>query len=156
MSRRSRPRSAPKCVRFSRSVPSQVSDGSMSTPSSTSRRSIACSIVSLRRWRLSGSPMAAYRGLVVDVVDARPAVRPEGDEPGVLVRQHAGDEVVDLLPVRDAGEGRVLAADEDAGVQHHRHEEARLAIREPERRNRVDAVGLYLRDVLLGWQLNVH
>ena len=54
------------------------------------------------------------QGLVVDVVDARPAVRPEGDEPGVLVRQHAGDEVVDLLPVRDAGEGRVLAADEDA------------------------------------------
>ena len=50
----------------------------------------------------------------MDVEQARPAVRPEGDGPGVLVRQHADDEVVDLLPVRDAGEGRVLAADEHA------------------------------------------
>jgi serine/threonine protein kinase len=39
------------------------------------------------------------QGLVVDVVDARPAVRPEGDGPSVWVRQHAGDEVVShVLP----------------------------------------------------------
>ena len=32
------------------------------------------------------------------------------------MRQHAPDRVVNLLPVCDAGKGRVLAADKDAGV----------------------------------------
>jgi hypothetical protein len=51
--------------------------------------------------------------LVVDVEEARPLVRPEGNGPRVPMRQHTRDEVVHLLPVRDASEGRVLATDED-------------------------------------------
>ena len=48
---------------FSRSDPSHVSDRSASTPSRTIRRSIARTIVTRRRFRLSGSPMAEYSGL---------------------------------------------------------------------------------------------
>jgi hypothetical protein len=46
--------------------------------------------------------------------------------------QQALDEVVDLLPVRDAREGRVVPAHEDAGVEHDHHQEARLPLGEPE------------------------
>jgi hypothetical protein len=41
---------------------------------------------------------------------------------------------VDLLPVGDPGERRVLPADEQAGVQHHGYKEATLTIGETERR----------------------
>ena len=44
------------------------------------------------------------------------------------------DEIVDLLSVRDAGERRVLPADEDAGVPHHSDQEMGLTVREAERR----------------------
>ena len=49
------------------------------------------------------------------------------------------DEVVDLLPVGDPGERRVLPADEHAGVQHHGDEEARLAWGQPGGYERVRA-----------------
>ena len=45
----------------------------------------------------------------------------------------AVDEVVRLLPVRDAGEAAVLALEEHARMQHDGHEEPRLTLGEPER-----------------------
>ncbi len=66
--------------------------------------------------------------LVVDVEQARPPVRPESDGPRVPVRQQAREEVVHLLPVRDAGEGRVLAPDEHARVAKDEVEESVLAL----------------------------
>ena len=55
------------------------------------------------------------------------------DFAGKATADQAVDEVVRLLPVRDAGEAAVLALDEHARMQHDRHEEARLALGEPER-----------------------
>jgi hypothetical protein len=55
------------------------------------------------------------------------------------------DEVGALLAMDDAGERAVLALDEDAGVQQHVEEKARLALSEAERRDRVEALGI--RDV---------
>lgn len=43
---------------------------------------------------------------------------------------------MDLLSVRDAGERRVLAADEDAGVAHDGYQETGLTVREAEQRER--------------------
>jgi len=37
-----------------------------------------------------------------------------------------------LLAMNDAGEGRVLAQQADAGVAHHQHQESGLTLREPE------------------------
>jgi len=45
------------------------------------------------------------------------------------------------LPVRDAGERRVLPADEDAGILHHGDEETRLTVRKAEQRERSIALG---------------
>src|SRR5712691_2273596 len=69
--------------------------------------------------------------LVVNVIDASAivAARVRGGVP-------AADEVVEklprLLPVNDAGERGVLAQQAHAGVQHHGHEEPRLALSETE------------------------
>jgi len=55
------------------------------------------------------------------------------------------DEVGALLAVDDAGERAVLPLDEDARMQQHVEEKARLALSEAERRDRVEALGI--RDV---------
>ena len=68
-----------------------------------------------------------------------------------------GEKVVRLLSVGDAGERAVLPLDEHAGVQHHRDEKPRLALREPERFYRVNAVAGDLFDVpTIGWLRKVH
>ena len=43
--------------------------------------------------------------------------------------------------MRDAGERRVLPADEDAGILHHGDEETRLTVRKAEQRERSIALG---------------
>jgi hypothetical protein len=43
------------------------------------------------------------------------------------------EEVVRLLPVRDAREAAVLAFEQDARVRHHRPQEPTLTLGEPER-----------------------
>src|SRR5438552_6522356 len=48
------------------------------------------------------------------------------------------DEVVRLLSMRDAGKGAVLALDEHARVDHHRHEKARLALGKAKRGHRYE------------------
>ena len=57
--------------------------------------------------------------LVMNVEDSRPSGRSELDRSDELPGDELFYEVVDLLPVGDAGERRVLPADEHAGVQHH-------------------------------------
>jgi hypothetical protein len=66
-------------------------------------------------------------GLVVEVIEAYPATRTEGGGTDPAEGLKALQEVVDLLPVGDAGERRVLAADEDAGVADDEVNEAALA-----------------------------
>jgi hypothetical protein len=46
--------------------------------------------------------------------------------------------IASLAAVRDAGEACVLARDAHAGVPHHEHEEARLALGEAESDDRLD------------------
>jgi hypothetical protein len=62
-----------------------------------------------------------------------------------IVRVSESDEpikkrVASPRTVRDATEARVLPRDAHAGVSHHEHEEARLALGEAEIDNRLDAV----------------
>ena len=66
------------------------------------------------------------------------------------------DKVVDLLAMSDARKGAVLAADEDAGVQHHRHQEAGLTIGETERRKGVGSNRFDLSNVRSACPLSVH
>src|SRR5690606_34279022 len=78
-------------------------------------------------------------GLVVHVIHAPPTM------PARLRRCHATavqelDELVDLLPVRQPRPGAVLPSDEDTGVEHHVHQEAGLALCEPELRDLLDAL----------------
>jgi hypothetical protein len=56
---------------------------------------------------------------------------PPADE---LVEEH-----IAFRPVRDAGKARVLARHAHAGVAHHEHQEPRLALRETEVDNGLDA-----------------
>ena len=55
----------------------------------------------------------ARRALVLDVVRCAPVVR-RGYGRGEAPRDAAGEEIVDHLPVDDAGEGAVLASQTDA------------------------------------------
>ena len=66
--------------------------------------------------------------------------RAELDRPREAPDEPHLNEVVNLLPVRNAGKRRVLPADEDPGVPHHGHQEARLALRETERGKRSIAI----------------
>jgi hypothetical protein len=70
--------------------------------------------------------------LMVNVEDSRPSGRSEPDGGHEPPDQELLDEVVDLLPMRDAGERGVLSADEHAGVQHDSNQEGSLAIRQIE------------------------
>src|SRR5688572_4108701 len=73
--------------------------------------------------------------------DPRSSGRPELDGRREPPDEQRLDEVVDLLSVRDAGEHRVLPADEYASVPHHDQQEASLTIREAERCERSSALG---------------
>ena len=118
-----------------------MTDRSASTPSRTIRRSNrpvdrdspAVPVVRLADGRVER--------LVVNVEDPRPSGRSELDRSHEPPDEELLDEVVDLLPVRDAGERRVLSADEHAGVQHHGHQEASLTLCEAERPERSIVLG---------------
>ena len=71
----------------------------------------------------------AIQRLVVDVVQAR-LVMAARVRRGVRRAPAAPKEVVHLPAVGDAGERAVVPAETDAGVQHHRHQEAGLALGE--------------------------
>ena len=101
----------------------------------------------------------ADRGIerfVVDVKHSRPLLRPKGRGRSESLGQELFDEIVHLLPVSDARESRVLAANEHSGMQHHHNQEPGLASGEPERRNRIDAVAVDLPDVPTVWSLSIH
>ena len=82
--------------------------------------------------------------LVVNVEDPRPSGRSELDRGHEPPDQQLLDEVVNLLPVCDAGERGVLPADEHAGVQHDGRQEASLTLCETERHEDPDALGCRL------------
>ena len=71
-----------------------------------------------------------------DVEDSSPLLRPKLRGCSEPLGKELLDEVVHLLAMSNSREGAVLAAGEHAGVQHHRNEEAGLAIGETERRIR--------------------
>ena len=81
----------------------------------------------------------AIERLMMDVIERRAVVQTVAGG-----RVAALDELVEKLghvvPVRRAGEGRVLARHTDAGVQHDRDQEPRLALREAEFRDGLDAI----------------
>ena len=74
--------------------------------------------------------------LEVDVVQAHAAARSEGHRPDPGVGFQAPEEVVHLLPVRDAGEGGVLAPDEDARHAQDQVQESALPFGEGKARHR--------------------
>ena len=78
--------------------------------------------------------------LVVDVEEAAPVQRPDRNRLRHPTCRESLEEVVGLLAVDDARERAVLSLHEDAAVQHHRDQEAGLALREPERGDRLRAV----------------
>jgi hypothetical protein len=68
---------------------------------------------------------------VLNVKDTSPSGRSELDRSHESPDQELLDQVVNLLSVRDANEGRILAAYEHASMKHYRDEKARLAFGEP-------------------------
>src|SRR5581483_6230605 len=78
-------------------------------------------------------------GLVVDVLDAS-AVVPTGVRRRKFAANELREELACLLAVDDAGERGVLPEKTDAGVLHHKHEKARLALGESESGDRGDTV----------------
>jgi hypothetical protein len=79
--------------------------------------------------------------------DPRPSGRAEFDRGRESPDEERLDEVVNFLSVRDAGERRILSADEYAGVSHHGDEETCLTVRQVERRERSIALG--------GWTIRI-
>ncbi len=94
--------------------------------------------------------------LVLDMEDPGPLLTPERRGRGESLGQQLLDEVVHLLAMSDAREGAVLAADKYTRVQHHRDQEAGLAIGEAERQQRIDTVGVGSSDIRTLWSLSVH
>ena len=78
--------------------------------------------------------------LVVHMEDPRSSGRAKLNRPRESPDEQPLDEVVNLLPVRDAGEDRVLPADENPGMPHHCDEETGLTIGEAKRRQRSTAL----------------
>jgi hypothetical protein len=79
--------------------------------------------------------------LVVHMDDPRPSGRAEFDRGREPPDEERLDDDVNFLSVRDAGERRILSADEYAGVSHHGDEETCLTVRQVERRERSIAFG---------------
>ena len=79
---------------------------------------------------------------VVHMEDPSPLLRPDRRGCREPLGQELLHEVVHLLAMGDTCERAILPANEDAGVQHDRHEEPGLTIGEAERRDRVDAMGI--------------
>src|SRR5712692_10316195 len=83
----------------------------------------------------------SVEGLVVHVVDVSAVVTT-----GVRRRKSAadqlGEKVARLLPMDDTGDRRVLAEQADAGVEHHQHQKARLALGESDLHDGGDTSGL--------------
>jgi hypothetical protein len=71
--------------------------------------------------------------LVMNVEDSRASGRSELNRCDELPGDEFFYELVDLLPVGDPGERRVLSADEHAGMQQHGYKKATLTIGEIER-----------------------
>ena len=63
------------------------------------------------------------------------------------MRDEGAEEVVDDLPIGDAGEAAILALDADAAVRHHQGEELSLARREAELGQGRDALVLLRLEV---------
>jgi hypothetical protein len=77
-------------------------------------------------------------------LDLRPSGRAELDRSHESPDQQLLDEIVNLLPVCDAGERRVLSADEHAEVQHDGRQEASLTLCETERHEDLSRFGCRL------------
>jgi hypothetical protein len=82
--------------------------------------------------------------LAVNVEDPYPSGRSKRDRGHEFPDQQLLDEVVNFLPVRDAGERSILPADEHAGVQHDGNQEASLTLCETERLEDLRALGCRL------------
>jgi hypothetical protein len=78
--------------------------------------------------------------LVVNVEDPRPSGRTELNRSNEPPDQQFHDEVVNLLPVRDVCERRVLPADKHSGVQHDSRQEASLTLCETKGDESLDAL----------------
>jgi hypothetical protein len=85
------------------------------------------------------------------VDDPRPSGRAEFDRGREPPDEKRLDEVVDLLSVRDAGERRILSADEYAGVPHDGDQETCLTVRETERREPSSALSGQTIRIRLVW-----
>src|SRR2546430_17389918 len=81
----------------------------------------------------------SIKRLVVYVIDA-PAIVSTGVGRGVSAAHQLVEELPRLLSVDDAGERGVLAQQTHAGVQHHGHEEPRLALTEIKLDDGFDAI----------------
>ena len=77
-------------------------------------------------------PEHAVERARVQVIEVA-AIGADAEAAGEPLRDQRVEEVADVLAVRDAGEGRVLAAEAVAAVQRDGREEPRLPRREPER-----------------------
>src|SRR5260370_8554090 len=81
----------------------------------------------------------AVQGLTVHLVDA-PAIVSTRERACVPAPDELREELARLLSVDDVRECGVLALQTDAGMQHDGHQEARLAPRESEVGDGLDAV----------------
>jgi hypothetical protein len=104
----------------------------------TMNRPVDCDASSISVVRLANRRVHRF---VVHMDDPRPSGRAEFDRSREPPDEERLDEVVNFLSVRDAGERRILSADEYAGVSHHSDEETCLTVRQVERRERSIALG---------------
>jgi hypothetical protein len=84
-------------------------------------------------------PDRLIEGLVLDVIEPSAMEGAERDGGGVAAAEELLQEIMCLLPVRDAGELPVLPLQEDAAMEEHVQEEARLPLREAKVSDGVDA-----------------
>ena len=85
--------------------------------------------------------------LVVDMEQGATVQRTDRNRFGHPSCRQPREEVMRLLTVDDAREGAVLPLHEDAAMEHHCDQEARLALREPERGDSLGAVDREIGDV---------
>jgi len=91
--------------------------------------------------------------LVVEVKQAATMQRSGRDRPCVSALDEASKEVMRLLAVCDPGEGAVLPLNEDAAVDQHLDQEARLTLRKAKGADGFGALCRQLIDVsVLGWE----
>ena len=77
--------------------------------------------------------------LVLDVIEPAAVERARRDRRGVPVSDELGEKVVRLLAVRETGERAVLPFEKHAGEDEHVDEKPRLADREAQIHQRLDA-----------------